>query len=186
MDDKLLQRAKKCVDAMAQGINPFTGEIAKAPDSLSDERLQWCMGYVSQVLHNVTTHIKQERDPSKPKRTPFAISNEQKSKIELSNEPIGVNEIARRINAVIDVDSMRAVSGAKIASWLADNGYLDTVTDPVIGKSHKRVNDKGKALGISETQAVNVETGQPYIKPVYNTYAQKFIVAHIEQINTRK
>lgn len=118
----------------------------------------------------------------KKNKSVFSITPEQKARIELSDEPVGVNELARRINAVVDSNSMRTVSGTKIASWMVKNGYLDLVTIDD-NKTIKTVNEKSSAFGILERDKVNLDTGDTYKQPVYNKAAQQYIVGHIEEIN---
>lgn len=180
-DLKLLKRAKLYVDAMSQGINPTNGEYVKETDSLSQDKIQSCMAYISQILNDVIQ--KNERKQS-GKRRPFSITFEQKARVKLSDEPIGINELARRINEVIDKSTMRSVSGTKITSWLVVQGYLDQIK--VEGnKTKKTVNSKSAPFGISIRDRVNVDTGEIYTQPVYNRYAQQYILDHIEEITAR-
>ncbi len=177
-DIKLVKRAKLYSDAMSQGINPLNGDYVRDDDSLAQERIQHCMVFISQILENVITG----GGAVKKSKASFAITNEQKSRIEISDEPVGVNELARRINAVVDASSMRTVSGTKIASWMVKNGYLDLVTIDE-NKTIKIVNDKSPCFGISVRDKINLDTGDTYQQPVYNKSAQQYIVEHIEEIN---
>lgn len=177
-DIKLVRRAKLYADAMAQGINPLNGDYVNEQDSLAQEKIQNCMIFISQILDNVITG----GGKVKKSKTSFSITSEQKSRIETSEEPVGVNELAKRINAVIDADKMRTVSGTKIASWMVKNGYLDVVTIDD-NKTIKTVNSKSAAFGISVRDKVNLDTGDTYKQPVYNKFAQQYIVQHIEEIN---
>ncbi|MCI8403317.1 MAG: hypothetical protein HFE49_00275 [Clostridia bacterium] len=177
-DIKLVRRAKLYSDAMAQGINPLNGDYVNEHDSLSQEKIQNCMVFISQILDSVIS----SGGSVKKNKSVFSITPEQKARIELSDEPVGVNELARRINAVVDSNSMRTVSGTKIASWMVKNGYLDLVTIDD-NKTIKTVNEKSSAFGILERDKVNLDTGDTYKQPVYNKAAQQYIVGHIEEIN---
>lgn len=177
-DIKLTKRAKLYVDAMAQGINPLNGEYVSENDSLSNQKIQNCMEFVSTILNDIISG----GGKVKKNKAPFSITAEQKANVELSEEPVGVNEIAKRINAVIDINSMRTVSGTKIAAWMVKQGYLDLVkTDD--NKTIKAINSKSPAFGISVRDKVNLDTGETYKQPVYNKSAQKYIVENIEEIN---
>lgn len=181
-DLKLLKRAKLYVDAMSQGINPMNGEYVKETDSLSQEKIQNCMVYISQILNDV---IQRNERKQSGKRRPFSITFEQKAMVRLSDEPIGINELARRINEVIDKSTMRSVSGTKITSWLVEQGYLDQIR--IKGnKTQKTVNLRSASFGISIRDRVNIDTGEIYKQPVYNRYAQQYILEHIEEIAARK
>ena len=183
MDDlKLLKRAKLYADAMSQGINPLTGEYVSKSDSLSQDKLQSCMQYISDMLSD---RIRQMERKPKVKKAHFSITPSQKSMVKLSDEPIGVNDIAKNINAVIDTEVMRSVSGVKIAEWMVKQGYLDIIQKED-NKTQKVINARSAAFGITERDAVNIETGEIYKKPVYNKSAQKYIIDHIEEINRRR
>lgn len=175
-DLKIVKRAKLYVDAMSLGINPLTGQYVDKNDSLAQKRLQDCMSYVSEMLNDLITNDGKVRRS----RSKFAITSEQKRRVTLSNEPIGINELAKRINAVIDSETMRTVSGAKIASWMVEQGYLNLVQTSD-RRSRKEVNALGAALGISEVEGVHQDTGEIYKKLVYNKNAQQYILDHIEE-----
>lgn len=176
-DLKIVKRAKLYVDAMSLGINPMNGQYVRKGDSLSQKRIQDCMGYVSEMLGDLIANDGRVRRA----REPFAITSRQRAKIALSDEPIGVNEIAKRINAVIDSDFTLTVSGAKIASWVADCGYLDVVRGEN-NKSKKVLNERSKEFGITAVEAQNAATGEVYTKLVYDKQAQKTILEHIDEI----
>lgn len=183
MDDlKVLIHARQYIASMACGINPLNGEYAPEGDTISNERIQKCCSYVEQIL----TRVIENGGVGANQKRKFAITPVQKSAIKLSAEPIGVNELARRINAVTD-KNVTGISGAKIASWLAENGYLSVVETPVqTVKTHKTVNERSALLGISIAEVVDPKTGELIQKPVYSIQAQRFVVDNIDKITAAK
>lgn len=184
MDDlKILIHARHYIGSMANGINPLNGEYAPQGDTISQERIQKCCSYVANILDKL---IENGGEFGRPKRQKFSITPQQISKVEISAEPIGINEFAKRINAATD-KNMRGISGAKIASWLAENGYLTVVEkSESVTKTHKVTNERSAVLGITMTELANVSTGEIYQKILYSPQAQRFILDNIDRIMSKE
>ena len=110
---------------------------------------------------------------------PFAITEEQRSKIKLSEEPVGVTTITNRIEAVLDRDVKRIIP-FKITEWLEREGLLERVFLEESGRFERIATHAGEVIGI-ETK--NGEyNGIPIKKNFYNLNAQAFIYANLEAI----
>ncbi len=168
-DEKLFVRAKLYVSAMAKGINPTTGEYVSECDSLADQRIQRCMEYVLEYM---------ERPRSAGRARPFSITPEQKAAVQVSEEPIGINEVAKRINAVTG-DGVKGISGVALASWLVSEGYLSSVKDSE-GHTRKKLNDRSFELDIIEVDGEY--DGRPYRQLRYGPTAQRFLIDNLEKI----
>ena len=175
-DVRMLKRARLYVDAMSQGINPLTGEYASKDDVISQERVQRCMGYILTVLDDVLkTGIGSEKQE-------FHMTPAQKSQVLLSDNEIGVNDLAKRINSAIDTGFVKGVTGTKIATWLVRNGYLSEQThESTTKRSVKVLNEKSMLLGIHERKKTK-SSGESYMQLVYTKSAQQFILEHIDEI----
>ena len=54
MDDiRVLKHARHYIASMADGINPLTGEYAPPGDTISQERIQKCCAYVTDILNKL-------------------------------------------------------------------------------------------------------------------------------------
>ena len=179
MDDlKTLQRARMYIAAMSCGVNPLTGEKVSETDTLANDRIQKCCGYVVEILDGL---IKKQVSRNK---IPFCVTQQQAEQIFISSDPVGINEIAKRINTVTDSD-MTNITGAKIASWLVDIGYLDVKTEEISEKKIKKtklLNSKSELLGIAVQSVTDKKTGEVYDKFMYNENAQRFIISHLNEI----
>lgn len=181
-DIRVLKRARYYISAMSDGINPLTGEYAGSDDTISQERIQKCCAYVAELLDKLI----ENGGLGHAKKMPFSITPQQVRQIHISQQPIGINDVAKRINAVT-AKNMRGISGAKIASWLAENGWLtleqvvSTETKEVV-KTRKVINDRSHELGITSVQSINTSTGEAYEKLLYGETAQKFILSNIDKI----
>lgn len=180
MDDlKILIHARHYISSMANGINPLNGEYAPPNDTISQPRIQKCCAYVADMLDKV---IENGGELGKPKIKSFSLTPKQLCQVKISDEPIGVNELARRINSVTD-KNMRGISGARIASWLAENGYLTVVKkSEAVTKTHKVLNERSRALGMTVTEVTNTSTGVIYEKILYSPEAQRFVLDNIEKM----
>lgn len=181
-DVKIIKRARHYMAAMSDGINPLTGEYALSGDTISQERIQRCCAYVVEILDKLI----ENGGSFNAEKIPFAITPNQCAAVKISDIPIGINDVAKRINAVTP-KNMTNISGAKITSWLAENGYLDVETlkstqTKEITMTKKLLNNRSRELGITAVQAVKRMTGEVYEKLLYNDNAQKFILKNLDKI----
>ena len=176
------------MSAMSDGINPLNGEYVAENDTIANKRVQECCAYMVKVVDKIIENDGYMTPESidKPhragrRRDEFIRTSLNKSEIVLSNEPIGVNELARRICAVFDKD-IRKISGAKIAAWLAEEGYLDVVKIGNGKKTGKILNGLSEQVGLTSRERVNIETGEVYNQVLYTRKAQEFVVENIDKI----
>ncbi|MGN1203380.1 MAG: hypothetical protein ACI4RF_08795 [Eubacterium sp.] len=173
-----IEYTKRFVDKLASGINPLDDTPIPDGDLLNNVRISRCMFYVSDILGKVISNngfTKRTSDKDKP---PFYITSEQLAQFEFSQEPIGVSEITKRINSLIDENVMKKLKVTSITEWLVD---IDMLYNEIIGnKKHKRVTQRGKSLGISE-QIFQGQYGE-YKKLLYNEAAQRFIIDNIQAV----
>ena len=173
-----MQYAKSYVDKLANGIDPLTDEVIKDDSVINNVRISRCLFYVSNVLQNVIDNGGVVCRTTKSQKIAFSITNEQCSKILVSQDPVGVSIISKRIGAVLD-GNVKTLPAVHIANWLVDNGYL---TENIYsGSKNKVATPKGEELGILTIDAVNLQ-GMPYKKNVYDANAQKFIISNLNQI----
>ncbi len=184
-DLKLLKHARHYIASMAQGINPLNGEFAAVGDTISQERIQKCCEYVAGLLGKIIENEGEiGKSPRKPRKE-FSITPRQIQNIAIFSQPIGINDVAKQINAVCE-KGMKKITGAQIASWLANNGYLDVIseeTQHVSVKTKKVLNDRSRELGITSATVVDKKTGEVYEKLLYNEHAQRFIVQNLDDIS---
>ena len=79
--------AKSFIDKLANGINPLDDTPIPDDDIANNVRLSRCFFYVSDILRQVIENGEKQSEP-KPKRVPFAITQEQIEKYEFSETPI--------------------------------------------------------------------------------------------------
>lgn len=176
---KILIHAKHYISSMANGINPLNGEYAPEGDTISQERIQKCCSYVADILDKL---IENEGNFGTIPKRKFSITSRQLCDVKISNTPIGINDFVKRINAVTD-KNMRGISGAKIASWMAEQGYLTVVEKTIPSKkTYKILNEHSAQLELTTTEYVDKKKGEISQQILYGPKAQKFILDNIDKI----
>ena len=107
-----------------------------------------------------------------------SITDEQCSAVLVTQDPVGVSIISKRVGEVLD-ENVKTIPATHVTSWLVDNGYL--VENVYSGKKKKVTTPKGEQLGILTVDAVNPQ-GVPYKKNLYDSNAQRFIISNLNKI----
>ena len=180
-----MQRAKMYIDKLANGIDPLTDNEMTDDRTLNNVRVSRCLFYVSEVLGKVIDNggevgRKSKKTEPKPKLLPFEITAEQATMVEISEQPVGVAVIAKRINEVIN-ENMKKAAAVHISNWLVEQGYL--AEEIAANKRRKIATAKGETLGIYTVDAIS-PNGVPIKKNVYDEQAQRFVVEHVMQIES--
>lgn len=180
-DLEKIEYTKSFIDKLANGINPLDDTPIPDGDLLNNVRISRCMFYVSDILGKVISNNGFSKRSSDNDKAPFYINPEQLMKFEFSQEPIGVTEISKRINCLIDENTMKRLKVTSITEWLVDIDMLYNET--INSKKRKRPTQQGLSLGITE----NIYEGQygEYRKLLYNAAAQHFIIDNMEAITEK-
>lgn len=172
-----LERAKMYIEKLANGIDPITDGSISEDSVINNVRISRCLFYVSGVLQKVIDNGG-EIKKTVIKGAPFRITEEQLGMVEVSETPVGVSEISKRIAAVLD-EEVKKVSASKISSWLVKEGYL--VENIRAGARSREATEKGGTIGIFTVDGTSLN-GREYKKNIYNADAQRFIIANITKI----
>lgn len=173
-----LERAKMYIDKLANGIDPLTDLKMAEDETLNQVRISRCLFYVSEVLGRVIDNGGDVGKKIYVKQTPFNITPKQIEQVEISEQPVGVSIIAKRISEVLD-ESTKKIPATHISNWLLQNGYL---TENIYANKKEKVSTaKGEALGIITVDGVSSQ-GLPYRKNIYNADAQRFVINNIKKI----
>lgn len=171
-----LRKVKQCIDSLAEGLDPFSGQPLPEGDIVNDVRVSRCLFFVSALL--------QEQLQGAPARKPgkkreFRLSLEERERVAFSARPIPVSELARRMNEAAVGQERKKISYRQITDWLAEVGMLRLEENPA-GGQRRRPTASGETLGIS----VEDRAGQygPYQVVLYDQGAQRFIVDNVDAI----
>ena len=177
-----IERAKMYMDKLANGINPIDGTMAPDDDLINNVRLSRCFFFVSDVLRQVIENGGTKSAVNeKLKKLPLEIPMEKRSQFAYSEVPIPASEIAKRINALADNDTMQKLTYSGILTWLTEIGMMECALTPD-GKRTKRPTKIGEETGISVEERTS--SNGPYQVVVYNNAAQHFIIDNLDAILT--
>jgi hypothetical protein len=176
LDKEKIIKANEILSKMANGVNPVNGKPIEDDCFLQDPRMIRCLFFVQQVLDKV---IVNEINISDKKVTQFLITAEEKSRIKFPVENIGVNQFARCVNSVIDLNKSRKITGVEINRQLKKMGILGE--QPLAdGKKRTVVKEEPEKYGI-ETEKRNYN-GTEYDMVCFNDKGKKFLLDNLEKI----
>ena len=176
---EIMQRAKMYIDKLANGIDPLTDQPVPEGDTVNNVRIARCLFYVSDVLRQVIENGGHVIRAGKLDKIPFSVTQEDLQNFQFSNKPISVSEITRRINALVDTETMTKMKYSAITEFLTNCGFLEQ-RENEFGKKSRFPTDEGFALGISTE--VRISENGPYRVTIYDRTAQQFILDHLEAI----
>ena len=175
MDLQNVERAKVYMQKLARGINPLDDTPVPEQELINHVRLSRCFFFVADVLAQV---LAEETVTPKPAaKLPFDLPFGQRDAFDFSQEPIGITEITRRINDLIDTERMRKLTTTALTGWLKEMELLQVQAESD-GKNRTIPTDRGRGMGIS----VQERTGQYglYTAVVYDLTMQRFILDNLD------
>ncbi len=178
-----LRRAKMYVDKLALGIDPLSDTYVAETDVVRQERIVRCLMYVSEVLER---EIVREEKPERPKKMRradkdmFYLPPAKREAFAYSDTPIPISEITKRLNTMIDPDTMRILTASTVNTWLADAGLLRYVQ---MGASLVlRPTPEGSELGLLVEEREGNQGNYQIV--VYTREAQQMIIDNLDAILT--
>ncbi|MBE6651327.1 MAG: hypothetical protein E7613_08450 [Ruminococcaceae bacterium] len=175
-----IEYAKSFIDKLANGINPLDDSPIPDNDIANNVRLSRCFFYVSDILRQVVENggVHPIKTAKRGKKE-FALTDEERERIQISDIPLSVSEISNHLNTLIELETTKKISATSINNWLLSLQLLEAVVQPN-GKTKKLPTEQGKELGIFTEE----RTGQygTYISVLFSSAAQQFIYDNIDAI----
>ena len=169
-----MQRAKMYLDKLAQGIDPISNQEVPEDSVLNNVRLARCFFYVSDVLGKVIDNGGMIG--GKPKLQTFAISADQLTRVQISQELVRVTQLVDMISEAVDNPQMKKLSTTTITNWLMEKGFLEKQIG-ADGKSRRVPTQNGLMLGLS-TETRQGQYGE-YQAVFYSAVAQQFVLDNL-------
>lgn len=178
-DLERIHTTKLYLDKLANGEDPIGGEDLPEDTVLNNVYLCRAFAYASSILEEVIKNGGVVSKKHENRARPFTITEEQRSKIRMSEEPVVVTSITHRITAVLDRDVKRIIP-FKVTEWLEREGLLERVFSEESGRYERVATPAGEVIGIETKEGEY--NGIPIKKNYYNLNAQAFIIANLEAI----
>jgi hypothetical protein len=169
-------KAKETIDKISKGINPLNDDQIEDSSFLHDGRIIRCLNFIQEILGKA---IEGDLRSYSKKNADFIITDEEKKRIELPKGKIGINQFAKCVNDVIDLDKSRKLTGMEINKKLKKMGILgeQSLED---GKTRTILSDRSQEFGIeSETRNNN---GSSYEMILFNETGKKYLLDSLEKI----
>ncbi|MBQ3901676.1 MAG: hypothetical protein II736_08150 [Clostridia bacterium] len=182
---EILERAKTYLDKLANGVDPTTDFPVAEHDCVNNVRISRCLFYVSDVLRRVIENGGRVSS-ARVKKEPFSVSANELEKFPLSDNPITVSEITRRINDLVDPESVKKLKTTSINEFLVRGGFLEK-RETANGRFVKRPTSVGYSIGISTAERTG--PSGTYQVTVFGREAQRFVLdnmAAVIEINNQK
>lgn len=171
-----IAKAREMVQKMAGGTNPLDGQPLADDCFLHDPRMVRCLHFIQEVLRKT---LEEPFRAGSRKPSAFAISREEKKRVQMPKGKIGINEFARCVNEVIDTGKSRKLTGIEINRQLKRMGVLgEQVLDD--GKMRTIVRPESSGYGI-ESEKRN-QNGNEYEMVLFNEDGKKYLLENIETI----
>ena len=188
-ESKILERAEQYIRKLSIGVNPLNEETLPEGDTCRQERISKCLAYVADYLQQKIAP-KREPQPQKKKskreaRAPrkfataeLAFTPEVLGRYEVSEEPVSLSGVVRRLNALLPEGSgMMPLIYSDVAEILTREGLLLKEAGEK-GKETNLPSPRGEEMGFVRTEADIRGHHAVYTK--CNAAAQKFILEKIQ------
>lgn len=174
-DVEKLCKVKQCIDSLAEGLNPFTGQPLPEEDIVNDVRVSRSLFLASAFLQE---QMQGKTEKKNGKKQAFRLSLEERERVEFSSRPISASELTRRMNNAAGAQDCKKITYRQITDWLVEVGMLKLVEN--VAGTQRRPTESGKKMGISVESRIG-QSG-PYQVVLYSAEAQRFIVDNVDGI----
>jgi len=187
-ESRILERAEQYMRKLSLGVNPLNEETLPEGDVCRQERISKCLAYVADYLQQRLTpkapqqaakkNSKRERPARKFATAELSLSPETLSKYEITEEPVSVSGVVRRLNALLPEGSeMIPLIYSDVAEILTREGILLKQAGEK-GKDTNLPSPRGEEMGFKRAEADIRGHHAVYTK--CDAAAQKFILEKIQ------
>ena len=187
---ELIERAKKYLRMLGDGVHPVTGKPLPEDSCVTDEKVKRCFAFITEVLDEYTVLKervemleKEKENGFATKKEAFSITPEQCETIKLSKEPISVWSFMKNINSVIDTDRVERLSSTRLNKWLTGLGLVKPEKmQTLISKTVYKPSDVAVKIGIVEEVNIDKKSGEVKTQIKLTESAQLFIIENLSEI----
>lgn len=162
--------AKNCIESLANGIQPFTGEVSEN-SILDDPQLIRCFFFVRDVLNEVIAS-----GGKKKTKTEFVLTDTLLDRIPIRPEKMCLTQF---LNGIKEVNEGKAPKFGAIREYLIEQELLESRQD-ASGKITRYATNKAKQYGIENEERIG--SNGKYTVVVYDTTGQQYLVECIKKM----
>ena len=182
MDKDAVFELQQSIERLAQGANPFTGEIAKSDEILNDVRVSRCLFAVNDILRDIvngdltaaaTTTVKMSAN--KTRKHKFQYDETLAAQVEIQSYPISLSQIIR--NVLVVFGSENKLKYADLAQVLLQKGLFVENSE----KSPKLIASESAAQYGITLRRVHGKGGDRW-QTVFDQNGQKFVIDLLREL----
>lgn len=176
---EIMKRALVYSEQLANGFDPITGEELPNDTVLNNVRLSRYFFFVKDVLREVIENGGEVTKATKmSRRMPFRITEEEKARVELSDEPVQISKFNDKINEQVNPEESGKLKVTAFGEWLVSKGFM--AVEIRGDKKYKKATASGEQIGIiSEWRQYG---DREYFAVTYNREAQQFLLDNLDDI----
>lgn len=169
---ELIKRAQEILREMASGVNPLTRERIEETNFVMNAKMIRCFMFCADML---------ERAKKSPNNcnTQFIITQEQKQRINIFYDTIGITQFCKIVNNVIDQSISRKAHANRIMQSLKTLGVLGEVLNYRGSKTTVTIPASAEYGFISVHKTVD---GHEYDKIMATRQGQKYLIDNLETL----
>ena len=173
-DIRVMEHARKYLLAMAQGVNPLTGEVIPDGDLVKDPRIAKCLEYTAEKLRIFALYAGNDFK----KKPPFYMTDEQKAQLKPLEGSVAIRDFFDKVNEIASTNYTVKFSHFWAYNMLYRNNII---TKSGNDAQSMEVTETGKGLGFLSQKAQRKD-GSEYVLLLMNENAQQFIIDHIDEV----
>lgn len=178
-----IEKQRAFVSQMAAGIDPTTGMKFIEDTVLNNRAIIEALKDVEKTLNAIANQLDKGNSVvinRGPYKKAFFFYSYELEKMNFSEEPITISELAFRINECLKKPYMKKLRATEITAWLEDEGYLISITDD--GENYRKIpTQRGEEIGIVKVEKKN-SIDKLYTANLYGIQAQHFLIANLDKI----
>lgn len=186
----LVERAKMYLKMLCEGVHPINGK--ELPKDFLDEKLKSCFSFINETLDDyikLTAKVEQlESEKEKNtivilKKENFSITQEQCNAIKLSKKPLSILAFMKKINEVVDTDSMEKFSSTRLNKWLVARGlFSEAKIQTIVNRTVYNPSELAEKIGITANEYIDKKSGEVKRQIRLDEKAQLFIIENLQEI----
>ena len=178
-----LQESLKAVNALSEGIDPFSGEVLSEDTILNDVMMIRFFYRLHGQFGKVIDIANKSQKSRARSQADYIITPEQVAQIQIRERDCFMKEIAEQIDCLAEDINGRKFQTRWISEWLVACGAMEVRADDN-GKNRKYATETGRKIGF-RTEVRNSSYGD-YPVTLVNPDGQRFIIDNINEIISGK
>ncbi|WP_026575708.1 hypothetical protein [Bacillus sp. UNC438CL73TsuS30] len=171
-----LQESKNIISKIANGLDPINNIPIHNDSFLNDPKIIRSLFF---LINYIESEITKNESPTSTRKKSFKITQEQKSKVIFPEGKIGVNDLAKAINDVIDTRVMKRINGSMINKQLKKMGILSEIKND---NGNTRTITNGKSEGYGIVTGIRFFENRQYEQVLFNDMGKEFLLKNLEKI----